>query len=122
MNIYLAGPWADKERVAEVAEELRAAGHTISREWWKFEAGDEEHDKLCELAIEDADAVFDCDVMVVWNGRKSEGKAFEQGLAWGEGIPIVVIGPIYNIFQHMPDFMVVQTVKEAIDVLSELRL
>ena len=67
--------------------------------------------------MDDIDAA---DVLVVLNLEKSEGKAFEQGYAYCRRIPVVIVGePRLNVFQHLPDVIVVEDVSAAIDWLMD---
>lgn len=114
MRVYVASPYEDRGTAAAMATILEGDGHKITRKWWLFEGGDENFtpQQLQDIAREDALGVLVCDVLVVLNTRKSEGKAVEQGLALGRRLVgskprIMIIGDKTkrgNIFQRMAQF------------------
>lgn len=81
ISVYIGAPWVRRDVAAEVARQLEDGGYTITHKWWNFEAGDEEHEKLAQLARLDQQAVMECDIFVLLNLEKSEGKAVESGIA-----------------------------------------
>jgi nucleoside 2-deoxyribosyltransferase len=123
-RIYVAGPWLDRFNAANVAQVFEERGHTITHKWWLYE-GEGEHKESEEFmqncAKLDLDGVKHADVVVVLNTYKSEGKAVEQGIAIGYGIPIILITPgerpSANIFHHLPCYKHVQTVQQALEAI-----
>ena len=108
-NIYIAGPWVARDHARRIAALLADEGHAITHPWWDYEAGNEDHERLAELATLDIEAVLRADVLVVVHPDiLSEGKAWEQGLAWAAQIPIFVLGqkplPVKCIFHELPSY------------------
>jgi nucleoside 2-deoxyribosyltransferase len=127
MNIYLAGPWAERELMPGYASKLEAAGHTITHKWWEVEVEvDEEQWRdptmLQEQAFLDVAGVVSADVVVLINSQKSEGKAVEQGIAIAHGIPILAVGVrgtvSKNVFHYLPCYEWVETLDDAVEMLK----
>src|SRR3990167_2826242 len=111
MKIYLAAPWVAKEEARWTAQRLVSAGHKITKPWWEHRevAGypgpvkGPALDELIQQAWEDWEGVVSADRVVVLQLAKSEGKAFETGLAAAYRIPICVVSPSGehgNLFQY----------------------
>lgn len=129
MNVYIAAPWAERDRAREAGELVEAAGHYITRKWWDHEAAsgqhasevDETHAQLLkEQAREDMFGVVTADALIVLNLSKSEGKAVETGIAlMSDGLHhLVLVGPRTNIFHYLPCWDIVETIEEAIEALN----
>jgi nucleoside 2-deoxyribosyltransferase len=120
-NVYLAGPWADRAKMPAIATVFEAAGFTITHKWWLEETGqnpDPDHGQRC--ALNDLHGVCNADAVVVLNTLYSEGKAVEQGLALGQGIPLCLIGKNpHNVFYHLDSIEKVDTVEEALSWAKE---
>jgi nucleoside 2-deoxyribosyltransferase len=115
MRIYLAGPWVTrKTTVLEARDALRASGYIVDCRWIDCEGKNEKRE-----AIDDLVDLDKSDGLLVYNpdGILSEGKAFEQGYAYASGIPIVVVGPITCVFQHLDCVRRVDTIEDAITML-----
>lgn len=126
-NVYVAGPFVDKENAMQLARKLEAAGHTITHRWWNYEGLGEEHESeefLRKCAYSDWHGVRDADVIVVWNTAKSEGKAVEQGIAIALGKSIIVLTPdkkpSSNVFHYLPNYIHTKTVEETLEHLNGL--
>lgn len=123
MKVYVAAPWTHRTFAAAFAERLAAYGHTITRDWWTHEGGEDEFDILREQAIEDMNAVRKADAVVVLQLAKSEGKAAETGAAIALGIPVIAL--IYdkpgNIFHRHPGVQMVYTAGAVTDALDALQ-
>lgn len=125
MKIYIAGPWLRRLEVRRAAQQLEAAGHTITSRWlYKHEGapGDfaglwSPDDYILEQAIDDVNDVLTADVFVMLNLEKSEGKAFEMGVAYMAGIPIICVGERFNIFCTLGT--TVETIPEVLNLLSQ---
>lgn len=125
-SIYLAGPWIDRHQMPGIASALEAKGHTITHKWWVYEGKGEEHETekfMKDCAVKDYNGVADCDVVVVYNSAKSEGKATEQGIALALEKRIVCwtptdSSPTSNIFHHMYHYKHVKTLEEMLDAVA----
>ena len=125
MIIYLAAPYARKSDAIAAREAFRAAGITVNSRWLDFElppgVTTSSHETLRTEAEHDVEDILACDVLVVLNLEKSEGKAWEQGLAYGLHIPIVAVGkPEHCVFHHLDYYEWVSTVEAAIDAVCHL--
>ena len=123
MRIYLAGPWAKRETDVEDAREfLRSAGFLVDCRWIDNDSTDHSPESMCQEAHNDIQDIESSDAVVVLNNTgapKSEGKAFETGIAFMLGLPIVVVGPHSHIFQYLPDIDVVDSLQDAVDRLLD---
>jgi nucleoside 2-deoxyribosyltransferase len=127
-KIYLAGPWIDRDMMPSIANTLEQNGHTITHKWWQYEGKGEEFETeafMRSCAVKDYRGVVDCDVVLVYNSAKSEGKAVEQGiaLAFEKRIVLWTPGemPSSNIFYHMHNYRHVKTIDEALKEINEYR-
>jgi nucleoside 2-deoxyribosyltransferase len=128
MRIYLAAPWAHREDMPTISEQLEAAGHYITWKWWEtpdLKEGSIFDGELMKQAGKDMQGVIDADVLVVLNSAKSEGKAVEQGLAIAYKKPIIAVGKLgdgtaKNVFHYLPNYRWVETVDEASKILGVL--
>lgn len=103
MKIYVAGKWEEKERVREVQEQLRAAGHTITHDWTMEPVGAVRLD----CALMDKQGVLDAEayVGVFEKDLPYKGAMSELGIAVATGIPIYILGTFCdnNIFTALPE-------------------
>lgn len=124
-KIYVAAPWVDKNLAAAAAEYLQKAGHTITRNWWDFDSTEDglPESFLRECAKKDVEGVVDCDVVIVMNTQKSEGKAVEQGIAIALEKPIICITygakPSSNIFHNLSCYQHVTSLGAAVEALKQ---
>lgn len=129
MKIYLAAPWIDRNFMKEFAQMFEQAGFTITHKWWLTEPmgeGTGKEEILKSYAIKDRQGVLDCDILVVLNTSKSEGKAVEQGIAMEHNKPIIAIGKLgdgtsVNVFHYLDCYTWVPTVDKAIEELNARR-
>ena len=126
MRIYLAAPWADRDKAQEFAEKrLEPIGHTITHKWWVAEekgsnyALDEDLFRRC--AIDDFVAIYTADLVVVLNtqkrGEETSGKAVETGIAIALHIPVIVVGGWTNVFHYFPGVRLVGSEEEALEAI-----
>lgn len=113
--IYVAGPWARRPEARIVRDQLVAAGHIVTSRWLDV---DESIVTPSEEAQNDVFDILTADILVVLNLEKSEGKAFEQGVAYMAEIPIIAVGPQLNVFQTLPSYTFVDDVPALLDLLS----
>lgn len=130
MKVYVAAPFTHKDEAIKVAEAVEALNHNITHKWWVVEHEDsrtpeEREAYLTEHAQLDFNGVVDADVVIMLHLAKSEGKAVEQGIALGLGIPILAIGQrgysvAMNIFHWMPDYIWCDTLEDALIELGRM--
>ena len=112
MNVYLAARFSRQAEIVGYARQLRGIGYTVTSRWlsegedhrWPDE-GDEAF--AMRLASEDMIDLEAADIVIVFTDErrsepcKSGGMHFEAGYAAGRGIPLVVIGPVENVFYSL---------------------
>lgn len=122
--IYLAAPWRYRTHAKQVADQLRTAGHQIVSRWHDEWADQSDlgvkPDVLRQEAEYDLADVRACDVMLVLNWEKSEGKAVEQGYAIALKIPVVVVGAQSNVFHYLPGVHVTSSLGSALNIMAGL--
>lgn len=98
-KLYVAGKWADRERLHGIIQDLRAAGYEITHDWTQVEVeeGEQrtvEHQNKC--ADLDISGVRSADLVIVDMQDKDyayRGSWTEIGCALGIRIPVWIIGP-----------------------------
>ena len=127
--IYLAAPWTARDQAKVFGERLQTLGFRITEPWWDHrdvgvypnEAQEEDLVELQSQADLDIIGVESADVMVVLQYGKSEGKSFEQGLAYIMGHPVIVVSPNGDrgsLFQYMDHYTFVDSEDAAVEVLN----
>lgn len=125
MKIYIAAPWKDRTEIALLGTRLEASGNTITHAWWDTEDFKEENgetEQLKQCALDDINGVRTSDLVLVINSAKSEGKAFEQGVAISYGKPIIIVGKrgehSNNVFHYLPQYQWLETIEEAMKAIG----
>jgi nucleoside 2-deoxyribosyltransferase len=129
MKIYLAAPWAHRGDMAGIAAQIEGLGHSLTWKWWEtpdIPEGDWGNEtKLREQAKNDLEGVRSADLVVVINSAKSEGKAFEQGVAISHGKPIIIVGKrgehSQNVFHYLTEYRWVDDVNSMLEVLETIK-
>lgn len=130
MKLYLAGQYKQKEELAAVAGQLRAAGLEVTSRWLEEphapnitldEIDVQQLEKYAYADLTDIDA---CDILVAFATDPSiptvrGGRHVEFGYALGRGKPIVVVGPYENIFHYL--FYCVAHVKNVAELIAFLK-
>lgn len=122
LKVYIAAPWVAKNEALEAQKKFEEAGMEVTSHWIKYHptvsiegADSTDINELQTQAIEDVEDIIKSDVFVILNLALSEGKATELGLAYGLGIPIILVGKRdRNIFYHLPEVYQADTVDEAV--------
>lgn len=123
-KLYIAAPWVDRTKMPEIAAKFESYGHTVTHKWWLYEGSGyaAPHAELAKQALADYFGVVKADVAVLINSSRSEGKAVEQGIAIALEKPIVAVGKLgelsLNVFHHMSCYSWVDTVEEAVQVVT----
>lgn len=122
LKVYIAAPWIHATEASVLGSKLEELGYVITRKWW-LEDGTKEHNLefLKKCAEADITGVQFCNVLVLLDYAKSEGKAVEQGVAIDRGKPIVAVrgdNDSNNIFHKMRNYFWVKDVDSAISVLA----
>ena len=125
LKIYIASPWLNRTEAAAAQEKFEAAGFEVTAHWIHHHSdavmGDPKDDQeLQQQAIEDVEDIIKSDVFVILNLDLSEGKATEFGMAYGLGIPVILVGErTRNIFYYLPAVFRAESVEEAILGIQE---
>lgn len=128
MKVYLAARFSQKNEIAKLAEELRAAGVEVTSRWLNEKApanstmdqySDEYLRETAAIDLEDIDAA---DALVLFTVNPKEptvrgGRHTEFGYAMGRGLGLMIVGPRENIFHYLPAVVQRDTWEEAKDVL-----
>src|SRR5215213_5765392 len=104
MRIYIAGPWAHRGDMPGISEMFEKAGHEITWKWWNtpdIPENENRNEELTKQAFNDKRGVEECQILVLINSAKSEGKAFEQGLAVAKRKPIIAVGVLGGMSQNV---------------------
>lgn len=123
MMVYVAAPYVDKVQARDARRQLREAGIDVNSRWLDFDAhGMPITDDILRLdAAHDVEDILNADAIVVLNTHLSEGKAWEQGFAYGLGMPIIAIGrPEHCVFHHLDVYQWVPDVAHAIAAVKAL--
>jgi nucleoside 2-deoxyribosyltransferase len=114
--------------MAVIAEQFEANGHEITWKWWDtpdIPENANRNEELTKQAFNDKRGVEECQVLVLINSDRSEGKAFEQGLAVARRKPIIAVGKLgelsMNVFHYLDCYIWVETIQEAIEKCSMLQ-
>lgn len=105
--MYVAGPFADRDKVRVIADKLREAGHRVSSSWLEINElppeGTSREEYYREQGLKDLHEVITSDMLIYCNtGTISEGKATELGVAIATLKPTIIIGDrSNNIFLHL---------------------
>ena len=128
MRIYVAAPWADRDKAEKFADllESKPLGHTITHKWWiTEEKGSDyalEEDLFRRCAIDDFVAIQTADQVIVLNtqkrGEETSGKAVETGIALALRVPVMVVGGWTNVFHYFPGVKLVDSCMDALEVLK----
>lgn len=100
MRIYVATKWENSPRAIEVADQLKAAGHTISYEWWTCEQSTQLQAEKDMFGVASADAL----VLIVEDPNfRYSGALTEFGMACVLSIPVYIMGNAVdsNIFTKL---------------------
>ncbi len=117
MTIYLAGSWRLKSSVRYARGKFEAVSIKVQSDW--IDSPDEVgHAELRASAYRDLQQLEGADALVLMSVEKSDGKASEFMYAYCNRKPIVVVGNHdLNIFYHLDNVILVNTIQEAIDAL-----
>lgn len=120
-KVYVAAPWVHKTQAKEAAAFLESWGYVITSRWLHFHEDTDVPTELTREALNDVEDVIACDVLVLLNLCKSDGKATELGMAYAWKKPIIVVGNRHgNVFYNLPDITVVPSLKEVPRFLARL--
>ena len=127
MRVYIAGPWATRGDMPDIASQVESAGHVVTHKWWETEDTPEgvgADGILRQQALNDVNGVKQAHLVLLINSAKSEGKSLECGVAIRDNKPILAVGKrgdhSKNVFHYLDNFHWVPTVEDAVKVLNTL--
>ena len=104
MYIYIAGSWGARGRLRQTAEQLKAAGHTVTADWLYAEEPEGTWaDAGLDIAQRDLTAIDRSSLVLVdlKQPSTSGGYHVEMGYALAKYIQTWTVGPRYNGFQYL---------------------
>lgn len=124
LKVYIAGRYAEKRRLTQLAEQLREMGTQVTSTW--LEEPHAPDTKLKDLAkglsatyaAKDLEDIERADVLIFFSEDPDTatvrgGRHVEFGYALAIKRPILVVGPLENIFHYLPQIQRVHEWKEA---------
>lgn len=113
-QIYIAGSWESKARLANEAATINELSDFECISWWLTSEADkvgkgegEEADPIHAMRCADMDeqGVIDCDILILdtFENTGRGGKDYEHGYAEALGKEVWIVGPYINIFQRKAD-------------------
>ena len=104
MYIYIAGSWGSRAQLRGYADQLKAAGHTITADWlYAVEPEGTWADAGVEIAKRDLTAIDRSSLILVSTQSPSTSGGYhtEMGYALGKYQQVWTVGPRYNGFQYL---------------------
>ena len=104
MKVYIAAPWTQQARAKKMARLFEEHGLVVTSSWLEIPPGGDsagtgvKEAYLREQAHHDISDILRSDYLVCFNWEKSEGKAFEMGLAIQAGMSVISVGKRHTIF------------------------
>lgn len=123
MRVYIAAPWPLRKDAAQLRAQLAVAGIGCTSNWIDVEkrtASDVQRIKMAQMDLGD---VRDADALVLLNPDSYEnkgtgGRHVEVGYALALGRRVIVFGSISNIFHHLPEVTIINTLEALVEQLS----
>lgn len=108
MLIYLGASWPQRETMRNVADHLRAIGHTCTSTWIHSESPTgmdatdvcNDPDRARKGGARDLSDIIYADMVAIFTDVPSSTGGFhvEYGFALGLGKPVAIVGPQPNVF------------------------
>ena len=101
MNIFVAGKWADRDKLAVFANKLKSMGHYITSHWLTSGNEDEDEGSWADYAIRDQLDICAADLFILFteeNPPKRNSRLVELGIAIAAKKEITIIGRIETIY------------------------
>jgi nucleoside 2-deoxyribosyltransferase len=150
MKIYLAGPFTDRDKLQDVADQLKGLGHEITSSWLygseqipesmtdnvkDYVTGKTHHDEswsvFGKIATNDIEDVREADTLVKFHTDdleyRSGGKFVEMGVALGLGKGVIIVGAPEQVFDwyptvaHVADVDMLLTCFQAVGIADNAR-
>lgn len=131
IRVYLAAAWSRQQEIRKVAEQLQTIGVEVTSRWLDERGPAIVQDKAKyrrETAFIDIQDVRRADMLIRFTDNLTSetipshlgtgARMFEFGLAWGAGIPVVVVGGTQNVFDMLPNLVHLKDLNELLEFLS----
>lgn len=108
LGVYLAGRYDRRRELEAYAAQLPGGWYSTARWLTGAHEGSIDPERLRLCAQEDLEDIRKSDVIVVFTedplttGYTSGGRHVETGYAIGMGLPIILVGPVENVFHLIP--------------------
>jgi len=117
-QIYIAAPYPLKDEALLLRRSLLVAGFRVVARW--LDEQEENSNRTARLCLDDVDGA---DIVVAlnppaWANAGTGGRHVELGYALARNKRIVVIGPPTNVFHHHADIHTVDSVDQAMAIVS----
>lgn len=111
-RIYVAGKWAERERIHKIIELLEKSGHTITHDWTQLETGTRTLEFNQRCASFDLGGVNDADLVIADMTDplyRYQGTCTEIGAALITDTPVWYIGDLrhgvfFTLCEHFADW------------------
>lgn len=133
MRVYLAAPYAARDKVRKYADELTRIGFKVTSTWLAEEHeindGTTGADQVSAYAVQDFDDIRYSDLIVVFSAwslgldsaaTTSGGRHVETGFALALDKPVIVVGEPENVFHRIKGGWSVDVVPTWHDAVVEL--
>ena len=114
MRVYLAARFTRQVEIAGYARELKALDIEVTSGW--LTPGENDNKLSRDMAKRDIGDIKAADLLVEFTAQDAPfrgGHIFEAGYAYGQGIPVMAVGPKENAFHELNDILVLDTWEEA---------
>lgn len=127
MKFYVSGKLGDSSITKSVIAVIREAGHEITLDWTtlgSLKPYDLNVEAASSAAIDEVNAVWDADALIMIPHSKGVGMFVELGVALGCGIPVYIItgteeGRSRSIFLYHPLVKEIGSVEELLENLHQ---
>lgn len=129
MKVYLAARFSRKDELCRYDAELSLCDIEVTSRWlwgshdWSGTADDAiPVEVLARFAREDLEDIEASDVVIAFTepsgaGPARSGRHFEAGYTYAIGKPLIVVGPVENVFYALPEVTVCQTWEDALQLV-----
>ena len=126
MKVYIASFYDTRKRLYPYRDALEAAGHSLTSRWLNQHAEEEapqrtEQHRIAR-ALQDLSDVRSSELLILdtFDITPRGGREFEMGIAIAYGIPVVLVGPMRNVF-HRLAWRHFETWEETLDFLKDVK-
>lgn len=123
MKIYIAGRYANLEKLRQESLQFEAEGIEVVSSWLIHNS--EDGLSFQEIATRDFEDIDKSDTLVLYTEAYGThvpggGRFVEFGYALGKGKRVLIVGPLENIFSWHPSVLIFPSTKYAIRYLATL--